>query len=278
MTISSRRACLSVLAAALLLGACSEQTGRAKEAAATAPLESRMAAQGAPGGAPSARRFVAVRNFVMIEVAAAEVEATLKQARERCAASDCEVLESSLSRSERGSPAQARMRIRIVPGAAEGFIDELARRGDVLERRVESEDKTAQVVDVEARLKNMTELRDRLRKLLSQPGTSVKDLAEVESQLSRVQGDLDSAAGLRQALAQETEKVAISIEIRPRRAIAEAGVFAPVADAFTAVGHTFAHSIAVLIGFVVAVAPWIVVLYVVYRLWRRLRRARAAKP
>jgi hypothetical protein len=223
-------------------------------------------------------RYVAVRNFVVIEVDAATVEATLKQAQERCAAPDCEVLEAAISRDFRGAPPNARIRLRIAPKASQGFIDELARAGDVIERRTESEDKTEQVVDVEARLRNMTELRDRLRKLLAAPGASVKDLVEVESQLARVQSDLDSAAGIRKALANETDKVMVSIEIRARRAIAETGVFAPVGEAVTSIGHTFAQSLAGLIAFLVAIIPWLVLLVAAAWAWRRWRRARRNHP
>jgi hypothetical protein len=153
-------------------------------------------------------------------------------------------------------------------------MDELARSGDLIERRTESEDKTDEVVDVEARLKNTSELRDRLRKLLSTPNTSVKDLVEVESQLARVQQELDSAEGKRLALANQTEKIAVTVDIRSRRAIGEAGAWAPVHAAFTGVARTLAWSIAGLVTFVVAVLPWTLLLVPIVIWWRRRRRLR----
>jgi hypothetical protein len=104
----------------------------------------------------------------------------------------------------------------------------------------------------------------------------VKDLVEIESQLSRVQTDLDAAAGQRLALAGETEKVMIAMEIRPRRAIVETGALAPIKDAVNSIGHTFAQSVAGLISFVVAVLPWLVLAIPAVWLWRRWRRSRRA--
>jgi hypothetical protein len=277
-------AAVAPFALLLALGACSESQRGAKvpaAASAPSPMMERKAMQGLAPDLEQRRqagtkRYVAVRNHVVIEVDAAAVEATLKRAQQLCSPPDCEILESSIARDFREAPPQARLRLRIAPKSSEGFIDELARGGDLIERRVESEDKTDQVVDVEARLKNMTELRDRLRKLLASPAASVKDLVEIESQLSRVQTDLDAAAGQRLALAGETEKVTIAMEIRPRRAIVESGALAPIKEAVNSIGHTFAQSVAGLISFVVAVLPWLVLAVPAVWLWRRWRRSRRA--
>lgn len=277
MTPGARIAGTLLLAVLPLLASCAEKADNASRPVATfaPPEQARLAAQSAPA-AGLAKRHVAVRNFAVVEVDAAQVDAVAAAARNRCAPPACEILESSVTRESRGAPPHARIRVRIEPARADAFIDELARGGDLIERRVESEDRTDQVVDVEARIRNTTELRDRLRKLLAAPNATVKDLAEVESQLARVQSELDGYAGRRQALAHETEKVAVSLEIRPRRAIAEAGAFAPVGEALVAIGHTFAQSLAVLIAFLVAIVPWVALLAAAAWAWRRWRRRRRA--
>ena len=279
MTPGARIAGTWLLAVMPLVASCSSEKAApaTRPAASFAPPEqARLAAQSAPA-AGIAKRYVAVRNFAVIEAEASQVEAVAAAARSRCSPPACEILESSVTRESRGAPPSARLRVRIEPARAEAFIDELARGGDLIERRVESEDKTDQVVDVEARTRNTTELRDRLRKLLAAPNATVKDLAEVEAQLARVQSELDGYAGRRLALAQETEKVAVAVEIRPRRAIAEAGVFTPVGEALVAIGHTFAQSLAVLIAFLVAIVPWAALLAALVWAWRRWRRRRAVQ-
>ena len=83
------------------------------------------------------------------------------------------------------------LKLRLPAPAFTNAIGALETLGRVESRSVESEDVTEQYVDVEARLKNKLVLRDRLRKLLDQ-ATEVKDILAIETELNRVQGDVDS--------------------------------------------------------------------------------------
>lgn len=85
----------------------------------------------------------------------------------------------------------ASLKLRLPAPAFTNAIGALETLGEVESRRIESEDVTEQYVDVEARLKNKIVLRDRLRKLLDQ-ATEVRDILAIETELNRVQGDVDS--------------------------------------------------------------------------------------
>ena len=268
----ARFSAAAVLLAIAGCGEVSKTTAPSQRAASHAPVAAARAPE--QGSRSQGTRHVAVRQFLSVEVDPADVEGTLREALTRCAAPQCDIIESSLSRESRSAPPRAQLRVRIAPSASGAFLDELARRGDVIERRSEAEDKTEQVIDVDARLKNMAELRDRLRQLLAKPGAAVKDLVEVEAQLSRVQSEIDSATGRRRALAEEPEKVTITAEIRSRRSAAEASALEPIREALKRAGHTFAYSLGGLISFLVAAIPWLVLLVPAVWLWRRWRRSR----
>jgi len=86
----------------------------------------------------------------------------------------------------RGEPAW----LRAFMGGLEAQADEAG--GRITSQTVQSEDLTRQIVDTEARLRALTALRDRLQELLrSRPGR-LADLLEVERELARVQGEIDS--------------------------------------------------------------------------------------
>lgn len=80
--------------------------------------------------------------------------------------------------------------LRTFMGGMEAQVE--AANGRVIQQTVNTEDLTRQIVDTEARQRALVALRDRLQALLrSRPGR-LADLLEVERELARVQGELDS--------------------------------------------------------------------------------------
>jgi hypothetical protein len=278
----------STLTCLLLLGACGKQTpdSVASEArmAMTAPGSAAMdkrardSAQAQAGvEAAPLRRYLAVRHDLQIQTEANAVEQAWRQANEACEAAGCEVLSSMLTRDDQRRPASAQLEARVPPDKLDAFLKQVSALGSVGQHSKTAEDKTDEVVDTDARLKNMSEFRDHLRSLMSTPGAKLKDLIDVERELVRVQSELDSLASRRKALSNQTDKVHVALSFSARPSVLEAGVWSPVSDAVRGAGRMLAYSLAGLISFVVAVLPWALMLALVgwgaRALWRRRRAA-----
>ena len=136
------------------------------------------------------------------------------------------------------------------------------------------------MIDTEARQKNSIEFRDSLRGLMSTPNAKLKDLIDVERELTRVQSDIDSLASRRKALANETDKVHVSLFFSARPSVLESGMWSPVKRAVLSAGHVLARSVATLIDVAVALVPWLLALLAgvlaVRSLWRRGRHRKSA--
>jgi DNA repair ATPase RecN len=225
-----------------------------------------------------ARRYLAVRHDLRIQTEADRVEAAWRQANEACAAAGCEVLVSSLSRDDRESPTTAALEARVPPEKFDAFLQQVSALGSVGQHLRTAEDKTDAVIDTEARLKNMSEFRDNLRRLMATPNARLKDLIDVERELVNVQSELDSLASRRKALASQTDKVHVSVSFTARQTLMETGVFTPIASALTGSGRVLARSVAELITFGAAILPWALLLLVagwIFRsVWRRRRTHR----
>ena len=109
----------------------------------------------------------------------------------------------------------AALKLRLPAKAFTNAVGALEALGDVTSRRVENEDVAEQYVDVEARLKNRIVLRDRLRKLLDQ-ATEVKDVLAIETELNRVQGDVDSMEARIQALRGRVDYAVLDLYLRQK--------------------------------------------------------------
>jgi hypothetical protein len=255
-------------------------------APAAAPAAKEMkGASGAEAGlaqpeAP-ARRYLAVRHDLQIQTEAEAVATAWQQANEACAAAGCLVLGSSMSRDDERQPASAMLEARVPPEKLDAFLQRVTALGHIGQHNKTAEDKTDEVIDTEARIKNMSEFRDNLRKLMGTPGAKLKDLIEVERELVRVQSDLDSLASRRKALASQTDLVHVTMQFIAKPSVLERGMWSPVRDAVLGAGHMLANSVAGLITFVVAVLPWVLAMLVfstvVRAVWRRKRARTAAK-
>jgi hypothetical protein len=80
------------------------------------------------------------------------------------------------------------------------------KQANIVQHVTQSEDKTSEVVDTDAKLKNLTAYRDSLRSMLGRPGLGVKDSVEIQEKLTDVQSNLDSETAQRKMLANQTRR------------------------------------------------------------------------
>ena len=297
---------LQVLCVLALLGACSKQGAPQYAPAAEPPPQpvtqltaaaplAKMAAENVAadsagaGGAvqglteiseplansTSPRKYIALRHHLQIETPADYMQAAFDAAVAHCEALNCQLLSANYNKETPYNPPSASLSVRVPPRNVQIFLTDLAKNGEVMQHGRDSEDKTNQVVDADARIKNLTELRDRLRVMLTDKSAKFKDLIEVETQLANTQSELDSFTSLRKALSLETDLVAVNIDFSAAQGISQQGFFAPVARAFKDAGQVMMESFAGLITFVVSAIPWLLIgiplLLLVRKFWQKLK-------
>jgi len=267
----------------LLVSACGKQGSQQNAPAAVAPMPE-MARMSAPqakmmpdsvGGAEESlteisepkpiapanaetRKYIALRHHLQIETPAERMQAAFDEAVKHCEALNCQLLS-----------------VRVPPRNVEIFLSGLAKSGEIMQHGRDSEDKTNQVVDADARIKNLTELRDRLRIMLTDKSAKFKDIIDVERELANTQSELDGMMSMRKILSQETDLVAVNIDFIAAQGITEQGFFAPVARALKDAGRVMMESFGAVITFVMSAIPWLLigipVLWLVRRYWAKIK-------
>ncbi|KAF0814247.1 hypothetical protein IGB42_01146 [Andreprevotia sp. IGB-42] len=275
-----RYACL--LFASLALAACSKGEPPAAALAETAGGRAAPQAEAATAGDQAApRRYIAVRQHLTVETGTDELAAVWQAVQARCQEPVCELLGATLNQASDFGVPSAVVSVRIRPHAAPAFIASLGKQGKIVEQSIAREDKTDEVIDVEARQKNLAQLRDNLRKMLDTQNAKLADLLAVQKELAEAQAQLDAMAGRRLMLANQTDKVAIDINLQARRSVAERSVFAPLVEAWHNIGHRFMDNVANVLIFVASILPWILLLWLPllwlrkrWKTWRASRHAR----
>ena len=248
-----------------------------------------MGAGGGVGDADkvfAAARFVAVRHKLEIVEPSSGLPKSIEAVVAFCGTIQCEVLSSSVTNETAILSPSGNIAARVAPQDLNKFLDFVGKQGKIAQHSTESEDKTAAVIDVEAKLKNQTEFRDSLRRMLTKPGVSVADLLQIQEKLAEAQSELDSEATQRKVLANETEKVYVEIAFHAEQRTISRGSFASVGEALRDFGSVLGDSLAALITAVAAIIPWLIVIIpglwflikTVRRFRERRRAAKAATP
>lgn len=144
------------------------------------------------------------------------------------------------------------------------------------------QDRTQQIIDTEARLAQQIVLRERLAEL-AQEGRGfserrIQDLLQVERELARVQGEIESMQGRQRHLSRVTDSVSVTASFQQQRWV-EPHQYGPLAPLWRALDRSvslFFESVGQVILVVVFLTPWLVLgipaLWLLTRLWRPVRR------
>ena len=230
----------------------------------------------------TARRFIAERHKLEIITPEAEIQRSWESVVAFCGTIQCEVVTSSITTRTGDSVPSGTMSLRVAPEDLKKLLAHVQKLGNIAQHTTEREDKTAAVVDTDAKLKNLTNFRDSLRAMLAKPSATVKDVVEIQQQLTEAQSELDSETAQRKILANETEKIAVEIAFRVQKSSGNAGGFAQIWNALRESGSVLGDSTASLITVIVSIIPWLILIvpavWLLARAWRKVRRNRIASP
>ncbi len=102
---------------------------------------------------------------------------------------------------------------RVPKDKFETALGGIEQSGKVLSRHVKAEDVTEQYVDVETRLNNNRALRDRLKELLGK-AKNVQDILQIETELNRIQTEIDSMEARMRVLKDQIQMATLKVELR----------------------------------------------------------------
>lgn len=175
--------------------------------------------------------------------------------------------------------------LKVPPAAFEDVLDEVAGLGEAQDRRIDSSDVTAQVVDLDSRIATAEASVDRLRALILR-AEDIDDIAILENELLQRETTLEELRGQRRTLGDQVALATITVTLTPTPdspdTPQEDDELPGFLGAFRS-GWDLLLGVATVLGLVLfAVAPWIplalVAWLVVVVVRRRLRRRAPAPP
>lgn len=147
--------------------------------------------------------------------------------------------------------------------------------GTVRGHAVTSEDVTKAYFDLETRLAVMREMEARLRELLASNTGKLSEVLQVERELSRVIGQIESMEGEKRYYDRQVSLSTITLTLYEPQALVRASALDPLRRAFMNAVGMFVTSLATLIQLIVVALPWLLVVFLGWAGMKRLRTARA---
>ena len=242
-----------------------------------AMLKAGEASMPEPGQDQVLKKYIALHHYITLETPTDSMQKVFNAAMSRCQALHCEILAANYS-DDKIQPPSANLSARMSPASVDTFIAGFDKSVEITQHQRTSEDKTDQVVDTEARIKNLIEFRDSLREMLKNKTAKFKDLIEVQRELVNTQSEIDSLQTMRKMLAKETDLVALDISFIAKQGVTEHGCFAPVAEAFKQAGSILMTGFANMILMFVRAIPWILlaipVVIFIRKRWAKIKAKR----
>ena len=101
--------------------------------------------------------------------------------------------------------------LRLPPAAMTAFIDWLGARAAIETRHVEDNDVSRQYFDRDVAIRNLEVTLERLRDLARQPDGTLADVMEVERELTRVRGELETLRGEQRLLTDQVARATLTV-------------------------------------------------------------------
>lgn len=146
----------------------------------------------------------------------------------------------------------------------------------------EAEDLTTQIIDITARLNSNKTLRDRLQALLKDRPGKLGDLLDIERELARVQGEIDSTESVLAAMKLRVAMSTLTLSYKGEYSAVSESIWRPLGDAFKAFLPNIVGSMAFIVEALSSLLIWIVLLagvvLFVWKPWRRRRKSGFTAP
>ncbi|MEM9669393.1 MAG: DUF4349 domain-containing protein [Pseudomonadota bacterium] len=234
-----------------------------------------------PEGQPSepnetAEQYIAYSHSLGLRLPLEAVETVLQEhvsACEAAGAGECIVTNSNLNKQSE-EYASGYLSLRASPDWIEDFlggVDQTAEDagGEVSQRSSSAEDLTRIILDTDARLDAQTTLKRRLEELLATRDGDLSDFLQIERELARVTGDIESITSNLKALRLRVSMSELTVSYETKRTVVPGGRRNPLARAFGDFFYNLSDALASVITFFAMALPWLFVLGILLFIWLR---------
>lgn len=228
-------------------------------------------------GEPAAEQYIAYSHNLGLTLPKGGVEPMMAAHTAACRAAGpatCIVINSNVY-SQEEDYASGNLSIRATPTWIEQFMagvesDATEAGGEVTQRSTRAEDLTRQIIDTGARLEAQKTLRGRLLQLLERRDGELGELLQIERELARVTGDIESIEAQLKTLRLRVSMSSLDLNYQTKVPAFSGSRENPLGQAFGDFFYNLSGAIAAVITAFAVGLPWVLLLGVFLWIWLKL--------
>ncbi|MEL6666139.1 MAG: DUF4349 domain-containing protein [Pseudomonadota bacterium] len=240
-------------------------------------------------GEPTVEQYIAYSHNLGLTLPKGGVDPMMAAHTAACRAAGtntCIVINSNVY-SQDEDYASGNLSIRATPDWIESFMsgveaDTESAGGEITQRSTSAEDLTRQIVDTGARLEAQKTLQSRLLNLLERRDGELGELLQIERELARVTGDIESIEAQLRTLRLRVSMSSLTIGYQTKVPAFSGSRENPLGEAFGDFFYNLSAAIAAVITAFAVGLPWIILIGLFLWIWMKLIwpriRGRKAKP
>ena len=240
-------------------------------------------------GEPTVEQYIAYSHNLGLTLPKGGVDPMMAAHTAACRAAGtntCIVINSNVY-SQDEDYASGNLSIRATPDWIESFMsgveaDTESAGGEITPRSTSAEDLTRQIVDTGARLEAQKTLQSRLLNLLERRDGELGELLQIERELARVTGDIESIEAQLKTLRLRVSMSSLTIGYQTKVPAFSGSRENPLGEAFGDFFYNLSAAIAAVITAFAVGLPWIILIGLFLWIWMKLIwpriRGRKAKP
>lgn len=221
--------------------------------------------QAVPASLPAVGPSIVQTASLAISVPRNQFDSTIQRARTIATGSGGFVISSSASQGEEKRLVTGTLVVRVPERVYARVMEQLSGLGRVEAQQEAGQDVSQELVDLQARIRHLEAVEAQLLALLEETNT-VPSALTVQSELNRVQLELEQARGRLRYLDDQVTYATISLEVRERQVVAAGSDDGPwgIVDAWRAAGTGFVTVVAWLFVAAATVAPIVLLLVLAF--------------
>lgn len=231
----------------------------------------------APVGEPSVEQYIAYSHNLGLSLPKGQVEPLMGAHVDACrtaGTATCIVINSNIWSQDEDS-ASGSLSLRATPDWIETFMGSVASDankvgGEITQRSTNAQDLTREILDTGARLDAQRTLQGRLMGLLERRDGSLGDLLQIERELARVTGDIESIEAQLKTLRLRVSMSSLDMSYQTKQPAFSATRNSPLGEAFGDFFYNLSGAIAAVITAFAIGLPWIILIGLFAWIWLKL--------